>query len=399
VDDGTPQTLSIISYSVPQSGSITQTGGTLTYTPNAGFLGEDHFTYTITDGGVTSSATITISVVYVDTNYWFPLDETTGLVAEEAGGYKTASLNAFATNPNQWIEGHTGRGLNFDGVDDVVTIDGFTGILGTNARTITAWVKTTATGSNRPIVAWGPNSVSNKWTFLMNTVGQIRLEVGSGLVIGTTAINDGVWHHVACVLSGSNVTDVKLYVDGALETPSSTTALAINTTASGNVKIGSDIQDRFWRGGMDDVRIYPRALSAAEITAQATGRRHAAEAWQKRHYGPTAASWAADTDGDGLSTLMEFALGKQPQLPDGSTDLTMTLVDLAAWEVNVRQRAASFGLQIKLERSTDLTVWTSTNVTADNPIPDGADKAFEFITYSFPNLTPKQFCRIQAMLP
>jgi hypothetical protein len=54
--------------------------------------------------------------------------------------------------------------------------------------------------------------------------------------------------HVACTFENDgtpNATDVKLYVDGTLETISTSTAFALNATASGNAKIGGDIQGRF----------------------------------------------------------------------------------------------------------------------------------------------------------
>ncbi len=50
------------------SGVVTITGGGagLTYTPNAGFSGSDSFTYTISDGGLTATATVSVTVSSVD---------------------------------------------------------------------------------------------------------------------------------------------------------------------------------------------------------------------------------------------------------------------------------------------------------------------------------------------
>ena len=36
--------------------------GTLTYTPNANFHGTDSYTYTVTSGGVTETATVNVTV-------------------------------------------------------------------------------------------------------------------------------------------------------------------------------------------------------------------------------------------------------------------------------------------------------------------------------------------------
>ncbi|PJJ58400.1 hypothetical protein CLV56_2651 [Mumia flava] len=50
-------------YSQPSNGSVSGEGATVTYTPAAGFTGEDTFTYTVDDGnGGTASATVTVTV-------------------------------------------------------------------------------------------------------------------------------------------------------------------------------------------------------------------------------------------------------------------------------------------------------------------------------------------------
>lgn len=58
--DGTP---SILSTTIPTGGTVSiNPDGTVTYTPNTGFSGTDSFSYTITDGADTDSATVTITV-------------------------------------------------------------------------------------------------------------------------------------------------------------------------------------------------------------------------------------------------------------------------------------------------------------------------------------------------
>lgn len=60
--DGDP--LTITNVSATSSGGVVQTdGATITYTAPVGFLGEDRFTYTISDGGSTSNAEVVVTVV------------------------------------------------------------------------------------------------------------------------------------------------------------------------------------------------------------------------------------------------------------------------------------------------------------------------------------------------
>ncbi len=77
-------TLSLLSITQPVHGSaVLGTGGTVVYTPQAGYLGSDSFTYTISDGkGDTASASVTLTVAtpstwpnqffapYVDATNW-----------------------------------------------------------------------------------------------------------------------------------------------------------------------------------------------------------------------------------------------------------------------------------------------------------------------------------------
>ncbi|MEL6828598.1 MAG: cadherin-like domain-containing protein, partial [Pseudomonadota bacterium] len=59
--DGDP--LSISTYSQPANGALVENGdGTYIYTPNAGFSGTDSFTYTVTDGAESDTATVNLAV-------------------------------------------------------------------------------------------------------------------------------------------------------------------------------------------------------------------------------------------------------------------------------------------------------------------------------------------------
>ena len=81
-------------------------------------------------------------------------------------------------------------------------------------------------------------------------------------------MTDDGWHHVAAVLENDgtpNLNEVKLYVDGVEEAVPGG-GVAINTLYSKNVKIGVyGSSAKYFKGLIDDVRIYDRALTEAEI--------------------------------------------------------------------------------------------------------------------------------------
>jgi hypothetical protein len=159
----------------------------------------------------------------------------------------------------------SGTALDFDGVDDHVVITGYKGITGSNARTIEAWIKTT----DNPLVitSWGEMQNGKKWDFKVNASGLLRIEVKGGFINGSTPVNDGQWHHVACTFDGSDVAEAKFYVDGQLDTSSGSKSRAINTASSSDVKIGLNFNDIYFTGQIDEVRIWDIARTQADILA------------------------------------------------------------------------------------------------------------------------------------
>ena len=83
-------------------------------------------------------------------------------------------------------------------------------------------------------------------------------------------MNNGLWCHIAVTVK-ENATisypDVILYVNGIDDTRASTDSDAFNLAADKDVRIGSrpSLDDRFFIGSIDDVRIYERELTAEEI--------------------------------------------------------------------------------------------------------------------------------------
>jgi hypothetical protein len=70
-----------------------------------------------------------------------------------------------------------------------------------------------------------------------------------------------------------NVQDTKLYVNGVLESLSTSSSQSINTASGEDFEIGSDHSNRHLDGLLDDVRVYNKALSAEEIqTIYSKGR-------------------------------------------------------------------------------------------------------------------------------
>lgn len=161
--------------------------------------------------------------------------------------------------------------LNFDGSDDYVQTT-FPSITGNSARTIEAWIKTTANanpsagGSQKVITDMGTFVTGSRFTFNILWGNALRVEVGGSGFSGKTAVNDGNWHHVACVYDPNATDKISLYVDGSLDTAGNITTSV--TTIASNMVIGRRVDNtNYWDGNIDEVRVWNFAKTAAQLAS------------------------------------------------------------------------------------------------------------------------------------
>ncbi|WMI70224.1 LamG-like jellyroll fold domain-containing protein [Mangrovimonas sp. YM274] len=165
-------------------------------------------------------------------------------------------------------------GLHFDGVDDYVqgtTIP----VSGNGARTIEAWIRTTkdSNGNQSVICDWGHSSTwttGNRFTFNILWSNTLRLEVAGGGINGNTAVNDGLWHHVAVTFNNSATYKVKLYVDGVLDAEGNMgNNPTVNTATNTKLRLGMRVDGvNLFEGDMDEVRVWDYALTEAELQSR-----------------------------------------------------------------------------------------------------------------------------------
>jgi hypothetical protein len=202
---------------------------------------------------------------------WWTFDEGRGSRVVDWSGH---DHHGTLYGTSAWADGYDGTGMAFNGPlsGDYVEITGYPGVLGTQDRTVAAWIQTTTTGD---IMAWGLGTNTQKWNFRVQTdngnPGSLRVEVQGGRICGWKDLRDGEWHHVAAVLQSvgaPTVLDVRLYVDGLQEPISDSQVVDINTVSgTRNVRIGDGHQLRPFLGLIDDVRIYDKALTQEELEA------------------------------------------------------------------------------------------------------------------------------------
>lgn len=157
------------------------------------------------------------------------------------------------------------RALNLDGTDDYIQTS-FSGISGSAARTVEAWIRTSANanpsngGIQQIITDWGNSSTGARFTLNVLWSNALRIEVAGSGLSSTTSITDGNWHHVAVVYNPSAALNFRLFVDGTLDTAGNITT-SVNTGTGNNLMIGRRVDGaRFFEGSIDEVKVYNIAL-------------------------------------------------------------------------------------------------------------------------------------------
>jgi rhamnogalacturonyl hydrolase YesR len=200
-----------------------------------------------------------------------PTDPGTGNLAAHwplDGNYDDVTGNGFNAisggNPLFVDPGHSGQSVYFNSAS-YLDCQNSAAMHLTGGASISAWIKSSglkhqyASVVTKGLTAWRliRNSWSSAMSFHFNAAGTGEFQAN-----GQTAVLDNQWHHLVGVYDGSQV---RLYVDGQLDAYGAAGAVKTSTDP---VYIGSRVNrvsDRSWEGQIDDVRIYNRALTEAEI--------------------------------------------------------------------------------------------------------------------------------------
>ncbi len=228
----------------------------------------------------TPTATGTPSGVVIDglIGYW-SFDEGNGDVLVDGSGHERVGTFASAgwsnTVPSavQFADPASG---SFNGSSSYVYIgDPNRGDPNLSAYTLSAWVRPNVV-SPMSIIYWLDPSAANTAVSDQLRINGGKFEhhtnaSGPKTVTGSTSVAAGTWYHVAAVASNNG--QAELYVNGVSEG----TPIAIGTLPSGgnawNIGSSSAGGMGYFNGLVDDVRLFNRALTDAEIAALAAGTR------------------------------------------------------------------------------------------------------------------------------
>jgi hypothetical protein len=208
------------------------------------------------------------------------MNEVSGTTASDwSGNARNGTLVNFPASP--WVAGQLGGALTFDGVDDYVGMGNIAPATG--PITITAWITTTTSGGTSParnLLSKRDNAQSNRGEFEVDRAlnsDEMRFSfnvAGTWYVWETTNFNLAVntWTHFA-VTYNAGAAPI-FYKNGATTTLTQTFGSGAPTrgTNTAELRIGSEFNgvESPWSGKVDDLRIYDRVLTQAQVqTVQA----------------------------------------------------------------------------------------------------------------------------------
>jgi Concanavalin A-like lectin/glucanases superfamily/Bacterial Ig domain len=293
--DGDPLVVNSVASSTTGGGSVASLGGgSYRYTPGATFTGTDTFSYSIADGrggSATGAVSVTVTAPVPP-----PPPPTGGMVLalgfEEASGTSVVdssaspingTLGAGAAAPTRVAAGKFGRALSFDGADSLSVPDGAATKLDlTSGMTVEAWVNPSSMNGWESVVykeRGGAGTGLLSYALYAhdggtNTppAGYVRTSSGGPdrVARGIARLPLNTWSHVAVTYTTQATapagSTLRVYVNGTL--------VRTVTGANQNILAGSQplrignsnasVSEGF-NGLIDEVRIYNRALSAAEI--------------------------------------------------------------------------------------------------------------------------------------
>jgi len=171
---------------------------------------------------------------------------------------KLAQNTSISTEPIYKFQNE--HSVDFDGVDDFIQLGhGFT----YTQHTVSAWIKLGEISRTHTILSGRDSSTDLIRFWVASSDNKVRFRLGDGsntTVTNPTALEADRWYHVVGTYDGK---DLKIYVDSVL---GHSLAASKNVNVTDNLKIGEDDSSNRFMGNIDELAIWDRALTQAEIT-------------------------------------------------------------------------------------------------------------------------------------
>jgi hypothetical protein len=188
-------------------------------------------------------------------------DEGSGTTIADASGHG----NAGALTGAEWTKGKHGFALSFDGRKSFVKVPHASALRFARGMTIDAWVRPAALDGGWRTIVSKPGSRKSVAFGLFTSARKARASVATRSVATRSALAVGRWTHLAATWDGKVQ---RLYVDGKRVGSARYDGSGLEAKSPLTIG-GASTAGKDFRGQIDDVRVYDRAISAKQITQDA----------------------------------------------------------------------------------------------------------------------------------
>jgi len=220
----------------------------------------------VSDGNSSAdSASITLSAFNAGSGLVaaYGFEEGTGVTTEDS----SQQGNTGTLNGGTWTTlGKYGKALSFNGTSDLVIVNSSSSLNLSSGMTLEAWVYPTATQSG-----WSSILHKEADAYYLHASSPAGAMIPAGGAVydgtesylaGTTPLPLNTWTHLAVTYDGAMV---RLFVNGSQV--SSTAHTGTIQVTSNPLRIGGNTYGQYFQGVIDEVRIYSRAITAAEVAS------------------------------------------------------------------------------------------------------------------------------------
>jgi hypothetical protein len=195
---------------------------------------------------------------------WLKMDnDPTNGAIDSAGSHLTTCTSCPALVPGQF-----GSAYQFDGASNEMVVAPAADLEPGAGFTFAAWVRVDSppVGAVVSVGCKDQGSLDCSYALFVNTMHLMNqpdfYTVGSSHLLGPTPLAIGAWHHMALTFDGNNKVG---YFDGAATGQASVGALVSDTGNGITLGARAASPPLFFAGTIDDLVLYDRVLSTAEI--------------------------------------------------------------------------------------------------------------------------------------
>jgi hypothetical protein len=187
---------------------------------------------------------------------WWPFN---GNANDESGNGNNGTVNGATLTFDR--NGVANQAYSFDGIDDYILANPIGNV--SNSISFTFWIKSDNNSGEWNGILTNQNNNSQGFLIQENTNNHYDFTVSNGsgyydLWSIDTINND--WKFITCIINNNNMF---LFINGELDI--SQTIGSFQLSSTGNLNFGSRYLSEYYKGVLDDIGIWNRALTACEI--------------------------------------------------------------------------------------------------------------------------------------